>query len=318
MKILLKQALKAPLSWKLLLVAALATLPSFLIFYYGIDISGKIPPLPNQPIGTVMVIYIICTLLISGYSILFAHNRMNNIEPTFPKFSGGLIKTALKNIVFGIGAYVPVLFAAAVIFIFMDISVYIAVPITLISILLCVYYTIVATARFMDTLLMRTPFQLGENCRIMKQYWKSFLLLALYNIAILIVLAVPAFLFNVLVLQVIFLIFPSLGTLIVTTFFQVLIRTYIVFICLHVFAQGYAWMKANKDQARTITVKPVKVTVAPVTAPKAKTAAKTVKKTTTKPTPVKVAAKKTVAKKTVVVKKDAPKKVLPKKTVKKK
>lgn len=312
MKILLKQALKAPLSWKLLLVAALATLPSFLIFYYGIDISGKTPPLPSQPIGTVMLIYIICTLLISGYSILFAHNRINNIEPTFPNLSWGLVKTALKNIVFGIGAYVPVLFAAAVIFIFMDVSLYVAVPITLISILLCLYYTIVATARFMDTLLMRTPFQLGENFRVMKQYWKSFLLLALYNIAILVVLAVPAFLFNILVLQVIFLIFPSLGTLIATIFFQVLIRTYIIFICLHVFAQGYAWMKANKAQTRTITVKSTKVTVAPVTTPKAKPAAKPIKKTAVKKTPVKTIVKKTV------VKKAAPKKVMPKKTAVKK
>lgn len=295
MNISIKQALTAPLSWKLLIVALLAAFPVIFAFYYGIDTTGELPVMPGQPITLYLIIAVTCSLLISGYCILFAHNRINNKTPIFPNISWPLIKTSLKNIVFGLGTYVVMLFMASIMIIAAYLPLVLAMPIVFVALILVIYYIIVATLRFMDTLSMSTPFNLGENFSLMGKYWKSFLLLFLYNLLVIIVLGIPSVLIQVLVLGTIMHAYPSFESAVATVFVSSLFRSYIVFVCLGVTAQVYAWIKADratKAGTKTITVKPVSVTI--VDKPAAKKASPLIKPATKKAT-AKVPAKKAVA-----------------------
>lgn len=296
MDISLKQALKAPFSWKLLIVALLALLPTI----YVLQISQHNPnALTESNIIVGVIINLICTLLIAGYTVLFGHNRIHNNPVLFPDFSWKLIKVSLKNIVFGLGTYVIVFLGVGLFFLINALPVYIALPLNIALIVFGIFYLFASTARFLDTLLMKAPFQIMENCRLLKGYWTTFLRIFLYNLGVIIILIIPFILLTALLYTMVKM---NPNAIYAGIFMISLMRIYIAFVGINVFAQGYSWIKA--DQAS-------KATVVPVIAPKIMAVSQKVVpvKAKAKPTPVKGTKTTTKAKSSV-------KKAVPVETVK--
>lgn len=319
MKILLMKALKAPLDKKIFLFALIMSLPAILGFLFNVDLNANTQTVQFTPIaGLVYLVFLFCSIYVSGYSLLFGRRYLKNQTPLFPNFSWGVLLTGLRILVFGLAWVALVLLIALV-----AMLLYGALPTLLahvifaiIAVLAC-FYAAATWARFMDNLGISVPFQFSKNFILVRKYWWQFIRILLFNIGVMIILFIPIYLGNIVLILLAgiipLLLYPAVYGIAV-------LQAYSTLVGINVFAQGAQWIL---DDARAQGYLDVQ---APKTPAMEKAETKTVKKASAQKTAKKSAASKTVATKTVAktpakpvakaAKKAAPKVALKKAAVK--